>query len=525
MIIPIQLALQGGGAKITYLLAALEAVQSLEREGVLRVTRIAGTSAGAIAGALYAAGVDMRRARDAFEAARDELLDAFPRAGALRWGWMLLRRQPLWNAAPLRVLLRHLLAPRETLGDLDVPLTIVATDLTNMQPCVYAAPDAPLVSSIMDSAGIPFFFRTVPMSAHAHYRVVVDGGICENLPSEELTYAPESGEVVGITFALTRAAAPLTSFAGFARALFETAMRSPVLRAQLELGPNNFVIRTDAGSFDFERALGTGLAAEYRETRLLADRFFRDFAARRARGEQRGVNPLAADARSSAQFPQRRLRDVSGALRAMYQRQHEHVRFEILSLRMVITGASLARHGADDIRHEIVFRASEEPIHCYRIQLTPAAAPDLQQTQCEVFDERANGVAFDLVPIPEGSDDAREYLLFFRSPVVAGDPRAPITLRVRDAVAGALRLGVDGRDELLARASRADRPIARVEIVVHLPEELSDTTIAPAFGSDGRRMSPSELVAYAAPAGYFTLGWKGENVPPNSLFGCNLVRR
>ncbi|HUP60255.1 MAG TPA: patatin-like phospholipase family protein [Thermoanaerobaculia bacterium] len=528
MTIPIQLALQGGGAKITYLIAALEAVQTLEREGALRVTRIAGTSAGAITGALYAAGVDMRRARDAFEAERETLLDAFPPIGPLRSLWKLFRRQPFWSPAPLRALLRRLLAHRETLGDLEIPLIVVAADLTNMQPCVYAAPNEPLISSIMDSAGIPFFFRTAPDAAHAGYRVVVDGGICENLPSEELTYAAESGEVVGITFGLSRAASPLTSFAGFARALVETAMRSSVLRAQLELGPNNFVIHTDAGSFDFARALGAGLGAEYRETRLLAERFFRDYAERCSKVEERARSPLTNDPGVSAQFPQRRLRDVTGALRTMYQKQHESVGFEILSLRMIITGASQARperRGPDDIRHEIVFRASDQPVHCYRIQLTPAAAPDLQKTQCEVFDASSLAIPFDLVPIPDQSGDAREYLLFFRAPIVAGDPRAPVTLRVRDAVAGALRLVADGRDELLTRASRADRPIARVEIVVHLPEELSDTSVAPAFGSEGARMSPSELVTYAAPAGYFTLGWKGENVPPNSMFGCNLVRR
>lgn len=75
---PIQLAIQGGGAKITHLVAALEAVQALQREGVVRVTRIAGTSAGVIAGALFAAGVDLQRARDAFETQRDALLRAFP---------------------------------------------------------------------------------------------------------------------------------------------------------------------------------------------------------------------------------------------------------------------------------------------------------------------------------------------------------------------------------------------------------------------------------------------------------------
>ena len=512
MTIPIQLAIQGGGAKITYLVAALEAVQTLEREGALRVTRIAGTSAGAIAGALYAAGVDMRRARDTFESDRYALLRAFPPAGMARCAWKLISGEPFWNAAPLRRLLARLLDGRDTFGDLDLPLIVVATDLTNMQPCVYDAPGEPLVSAIMDSAGIPFFFRTAPGAAHGHERVVVDGGICENLPAGELTDAPEYGEIAGITFHVTRPRASLTGFAEFTGALLETAMNASVLRAQRELGRNNFVIRTDAGSFDFARAFDAGLGPEYRETRLLAEKFFRGFV---------------EDRQSClSNFPQRRLRDVTSALRAMYEQQS--VRFEVLSVRMIVTGASQARperRGPDDIRHEIVFQASEAPIHCYRIKLTPAAAPDLQKSQCEVFDRFLLPVEFDLVPIPENDDDAREYLLFFRAPIVPGDGRSPLTLRVRDAVAGVLCLVSNGRDELLTCATRADRPVPRVEIVVHLPEELSDTAMTAAPGPEGAPMPAAELMAYAAPANFFTLGWKGENVPPNEMFGCHLVRR
>jgi predicted acylesterase/phospholipase RssA len=274
MTIPIQLALQGGGAKITYLVAALEAVQSLEREGLLRVTRIAGTSAGAIAGALYAAGVDMKRVRDTFEAERDDLLRAFPPADAsLRAAWCLLTRRPFWNAEP-----------HARLGDLAIPLVIVASDLTNMQPCIYDDPSEPLLASLLDSAGIPFFFRTPPATGDA-YRVIVDGGVCENLPCDRLSYNAEEGEVVGISFAAARAGAPVHGSLAFSRALFETALNASELRAHLALGPNNFVIRTDAGAFDFPRAFTTGLGAEYRETRLLAEEFFRRYAARTAEAE------------------------------------------------------------------------------------------------------------------------------------------------------------------------------------------------------------------------------------------------
>ncbi len=38
-------------------------------------------------------------------------------------------------------------------------------------------------------------------------------------------------------------------------------------------------------------------------------------------------------------------------------------------------------------------------------------------------------------------------------------------------------------------------------------------------------MTPAELTHYAAPAGFVTLGWKGDHIPPNTLFGCHLVKR
>jgi hypothetical protein len=77
----------------------------------------------------------------------------------------------------------------------------------------------------------------------------------------------------------------------------------------------------------------------------------------------------------------------------------------------------------------------------------------------------------------------------------------------------------------LTRASRADGPIGRVEIVVHLPDELGDIVMGAANASGGSLMTPAELLRYAAPAGFVSLGWKGDRVPPNTLFGCHLVKR
>src|SRR5687767_2418273 len=65
--IKIQLALQGGGAKLCGLLAAMDAVQELHRRGIIQVTRIAGTSAGSIAACLFAAGADLGSVRERFK--------------------------------------------------------------------------------------------------------------------------------------------------------------------------------------------------------------------------------------------------------------------------------------------------------------------------------------------------------------------------------------------------------------------------------------------------------------------------
>jgi predicted acylesterase/phospholipase RssA len=55
--VKIQLAIQGGGAKLVCLLAAMETIQDLQSKKRIIITHISGTSAGSIAGCLLAAEV------------------------------------------------------------------------------------------------------------------------------------------------------------------------------------------------------------------------------------------------------------------------------------------------------------------------------------------------------------------------------------------------------------------------------------------------------------------------------------
>jgi predicted acylesterase/phospholipase RssA len=62
--IPVQLCLQGGAAKIALLAAFVDAIEELHNNGMIRVTKISGTSAGAIIGTLFAAAVPMSTVRN-----------------------------------------------------------------------------------------------------------------------------------------------------------------------------------------------------------------------------------------------------------------------------------------------------------------------------------------------------------------------------------------------------------------------------------------------------------------------------
>ena len=57
----IQFAFQGGGAKLASLLAVAEYLQELEKRNEIVITRVAGTSAGAIVAVLLAAEVDIKK--------------------------------------------------------------------------------------------------------------------------------------------------------------------------------------------------------------------------------------------------------------------------------------------------------------------------------------------------------------------------------------------------------------------------------------------------------------------------------
>ena len=163
--VPIGLALSGGA---THGAAHIGVLQVLEREGI-HPSYVAGTSAGALIGAAYCAGIPL-----------DDIEQLFLN---LEWPDLLkLTIRPklsFFNAQPLEELIKAHIG-KLSFRDLKIPFVAVACDLNTGQKVVLNS--GPLDQAIRASSAFPALFPPV----HIGEQLLVDGGIVNNLPVEEV---------------------------------------------------------------------------------------------------------------------------------------------------------------------------------------------------------------------------------------------------------------------------------------------------------------------------------------------------
>ncbi|MDJ0710063.1 MAG: patatin-like phospholipase family protein [Woeseiaceae bacterium] len=190
----IGLALSGGGTKAGAHIGVLRVLD----ENRVPIDYIAGTSAGAIIGSLYAVGLSP----DEIEAAVadidwDDMLEDSPARADLPFRRKrdsynyLVKYRPGYNAGQISLpmglvhgqkvvqfLRRHLDAYSHVrdFDELPIPLRVVATDLTNGDAIVIG--DGDLALAVRASMSIPVFFTPVEIDG----RRLIDGGAANNLP-------------------------------------------------------------------------------------------------------------------------------------------------------------------------------------------------------------------------------------------------------------------------------------------------------------------------------------------------------
>lgn len=179
----IGLALGGGGARGLAHALVLEALDELG----CRPSIIAGTSMGAIMGALYASGVPGKTIRENIQkysiSRKDTWTDLFKRRSDLLKvvRTVGVERGPGGLVKPDRFL-NFLLAAvhRKTFADLDIPLLVIAADYWSGEEVILES--GALLPALKASSAIPGVFAPVWIGE----RMLVDGGIVDLVPYEHI---------------------------------------------------------------------------------------------------------------------------------------------------------------------------------------------------------------------------------------------------------------------------------------------------------------------------------------------------
>jgi predicted acylesterase/phospholipase RssA/CRP-like cAMP-binding protein len=241
--VQIGLALGGGAARG---MAHFGVLKSLERHGIY-ADMLAGTSAGAMVGALYASGMDPEYMTQCFksELRPPWLFRWLPNGGY----WYLLYKYRRGRFEPmLRKYLEKL-----RMEQLVIPVTTISVDLVDAIPLVRDTGDA--THNVLESINLPPLSLPIVQFEQA----VVDGGLLNNVPANELV-AKGCNFVIASTvssklekdFMGIRSKKPqrMSKFISTIQVLMRQSMIQSYSMNDVGVKPADFVIAPDVTSFD-----------------------------------------------------------------------------------------------------------------------------------------------------------------------------------------------------------------------------------------------------------------------------------
>lgn len=202
------LALGGGGSRGV---AHIGALQVLHANGV-SPDLIAGSSAGSMVGAMYAATLDPRWMENRFRELMSSDLFASFSSGSLMDG---LSKETFLEKTTAKVKRRYVvglglnkayvlprsiiknamefLIPCSSFEELQIPLKVMATDIQNGKEIIYSKGN--LKEAIIQSSSIPGFFEATKKGD----KIIVDGGVTSPIPVEILKKHTELVMAIDIT--------------------------------------------------------------------------------------------------------------------------------------------------------------------------------------------------------------------------------------------------------------------------------------------------------------------------------------
>ena len=158
------LVLSGGGARA---IAHVGVIDALRTRG-LEPECIAGSSSGAIIGALAAAGHST-----------ETMLEFFTRASPFRLSVVTVRKAGILDTAKVVASFREYF-PEDSFEALKIRLFVTATDIVNARLKIFES--GPLIPAVLASCSMPMVFTPTEVDG----RWYVDGGVINNFPIEPL---------------------------------------------------------------------------------------------------------------------------------------------------------------------------------------------------------------------------------------------------------------------------------------------------------------------------------------------------
>jgi predicted acylesterase/phospholipase RssA len=532
--IQLQLAFQGGGAKLALLIAAAEAISEMEDAGEIKITRIAGTSAGAIIGALLAAKCDIAKVRAELAGAKGrDFLKHYQLPSFTTGLWSAIRGKPFWSEEPLRDWLVDQFAAFsaraghpftfDDLPRLNRPrLVVVATNLSTGRRHE-ASGTSDVVGALLSSAGLPFCFR---MWKTGGQEVLVDGGLCKNLPVETLLQSQDTdGRVIAFTFNQPRPAR-LTSLKDFMMALLDTAINDSVQSAQNVLGEDGVYVldreSTQVTTLDFNAALAflADLSA-YSETKTAVKTWIKNLVTRDLK-----ESLLRNDGVIMQDLWRRPVSDeayrMMEAVGRMYHLTYSAQRFRYHRMRVTVTANCLSQphepgYGAPDIIDYLLeFEPIDHPVAAHRLLLSNTRkqqyiADYAVSLRCPVAQDSRMEVFGATVPT---SPHLRALVAFF---LPALEPKTGVyALTLKDkAVNSFVDLDTQGRDRIGLELKRAAGMIGVVEIVLKVPRSFRPVRLGPSNVTNFTIMDSEEqkqMLGHLDPD-YTTWSWARKNLP------------
>jgi predicted acylesterase/phospholipase RssA len=505
MSIEVQVAFQGGGAKLANLLAAAEVLEKAHEDGHIRITRVAGTSAGAVVACLLASGTGIANARKALldksmqqVAAELRVGNKFLAVAKAAVGIPILSLQPLidWLGRQLQASAAHPI--RQSVANVSemrpeakrIKLLIVSSDLESRQPRV-ATDDEEAVLAVRDSCGIPFVFSTWSGSGYRK----VDGGMCSNLPVDFLLdRVQEFGEVLAVSFA-PPPTKPHNGPFKYLMVLIDTAISAGEDKArQSLLAPNVFSIVTDLTTMDFKRAVTDGLGEQYLRIKSEADKWLQKYI--------RIVSGRALALRQDPWLDKSPSTSFVMSLVGKYFEEMESRRsIDYHLAQMVVVAKSLradkdASVGTIDVMElELKFSACDTPLHMMQLAVTelhPESSLDISSFNCTVTNAKGESVAAVAIPMRLPGSADRAMCVCFTTPLA---PRSgPYTLVYVIRGSDFMRkLLVEGVDDIAYFPTRAVTPVEEVRLILMTPVDYAVQVGQAGDAREVRKLSPNEM--------------------------------